>query len=220
MTITLANLDAAVETREERDVEQRQRTVRVTLSKQAKHRVDLSWNPGGRFGRKQPLFLQPGHTVVLPIDRAGHFFGPFAQMLELETVTEEDRREQLVQTIRNETKRVLNQYDYERPLSKGKDGYEPIGPHRFPDVSVVIVNADDTEEKPMRLHELYQIGDWDPLRDQLVKRESIDDMEKRHKQELETVEKKAAEDVRELRLETAKALGMVKGLSEAVKAKH
>ena len=81
--LTLADLDANLEREEAQEIEGRQRTVRVVLAKNAAHRVDLSWNAGGRFGRREPLFLYPGKTVVLPLDRASHFFGPFAWILEL-----------------------------------------------------------------------------------------------------------------------------------------
>lgn len=181
--LTLADLDANVERKESEETEQRQRQVRVTLSKDAPHRIDLSWNTGGRFGRREPLYLNPGKSVVLPLDRASAFFGPFAWILELETATDEQRRSALKYTIQKESQRILNQYDYDRPLSKGKDGYEPIGPHRFPDVTVTIINADDSEEGPLRLHEIYRVGEFDPLKDQLVPRESIAEKEAEHKRE-------------------------------------
>jgi hypothetical protein len=181
--LTLADLDANVEQHEAEQNEERQRTVRVTLAKDAPHRLDLSWNTGGRFGRREPLYLNPGKSVVLPLDRASVFFGPFAWILELETCTDEARRAALKYTITTEAARILNMYDYDRPISKGKDGYEPIGPHRFPDVTVTILNADDTEEKPMRLHEIYGKGAFDPLKDQLVPRETIADREAKHAEE-------------------------------------
>lgn len=182
--LTLADLDANVEHKEAEENEQRQRQVRVTLAKDAQHRLDLSWNQGGRFGKREPLYLYQGKSVVLPLDRASAFFGPFAWILELETCTDEQRRSALKYTINAEARRILGQYDYDRPLSKGKDGYEPIGPHRFPDVTVTIINADDTEETPMRLHELYRVGEFDPLKDQLISRETIEDRQAKHEQEI------------------------------------
>lgn len=214
--LTLGNLDLDFEERQSSEIEERQRTVRCALSKDAKHRVDLSWNEGGRFGRVQPLFLYPGKSVVLPIARAQHFFGPFAAIVELQGCTDEKRRADLKYTIRTESKRILNQYDYERPLSKGKDGYEPIGPHRFPDVTVTIVNSDESEEVPLRLHQLYQIGEFDPLRDQLVPRATIAETAARHKTELEEADQAAQKRIRELEIEAAKALGVVKGVVAAV----
>ncbi|MGB8965746.1 MAG: hypothetical protein WCB99_08910 [Candidatus Cybelea sp.] len=210
--LTLADLDANVEQRESDEIEQRQRQVRIALPKTARHRVDLSWNTGGRFGRREPLYLNPGRSVVLPLDRASHFFGPFAWILELQTCTDEARRAALKYTIATESERVLKQYDYDRPMSKGKDGYEPIGPHRFPDVTVTILNADDTEETPMRLHEIYRKGEYDPLKDQLVPRATIEETEKRHKDELAEQEHDAKERIRALEMEAQKALGMVKGV--------
>ena len=183
--LTLADLDANVEQREAEEIEQRQRQVRVALSKDAPHRLDLSWNQGGRNGKREPLYLYPGKQVVLPLDRASAFFGPFAWILELQTCQDEARRAALKYTIHREAKRILDQYDYDRPLSKGKEGYEPIGPHRFPDVTVTIINADESEEEPMRLHRLYQKGEWDPLKDQLVPRETLADKEAKHQEERE-----------------------------------
>ena len=209
--LTLADLDANLERQEVEETENRQRTVRIVLAKNAAHRVDLSWNVGGRFGAREPLYLYPGKTVVLPLDRASHFFGPFAWIFELQTCTDEARRAALKYTIAVESQRILKQYDYDRPLQKGKDGYEPIGPHRFPDVTVWILNADDTESPAMKLHQIYQIGEWDPLKDQLVPRETIEARDKKHKDEVASLK-------RELEIETAKALGMVKGVVAAATA--
>lgn len=217
--LTLADLDAQVERKEVDEVEQRQRTVRCTLAKDAHHRVDLSWNPGGKNGQRQPLYLYPGKSVNLPIERATHFFGPFAWILELSTCTDEARRAGLKYSIGVESQRVLKQYDYDRPMSKGKDGYEPIGPHRFPDVTVTILNADDTEEAPIRLHEMYRVGEFDPLKDQLIPREAVADMKARHQQDLEDADRRAQERIREVELEAAKALGMVKGVVAAATGK-
>lgn len=199
--LTLADLDANVEQQEADENEQRQRQCRVTLAKDAPHRVDLSWNVGGRHGRREPLYLYPGKSVVLPLDRATVFFGPFAWILELETCTDEARRAALKFSITTEAARILNQYDYDRPLSKGKDGYEPIGPHRFPDVTVTIINSDDSEERPMRLHEVYQKGAFDPLKDQLVPRQSLEDERKAHDKEREQ-DRRSIDELR----------GMVKGV--------
>jgi len=210
--LTLADLDANLERQEVEETELQHRTVRVALAKNAPHRINLSWNAGGRFGTREPLYLNPGKSVVLPLDRASHFFGPFAWMLELQTCTDEQRRAALKYTIDTESRRVLNRYDYERPLQKGKDGYEPIGPHRFPDVTVTILNADGSEEEPMRLHQLYCKGEFDPLKDQLVPRETIEAREKRHDSEVASLK-------RQLETETAKALGMVKGVVAAATGK-
>ena len=210
--LTLADLDANVERTEVEEIENRQRTVRCTLAKNAAHRVNLSWNVGGRFGTREPLYLYPGKTVVLPLDRASHFFGPFAWILELQTCTDEARRAALKYTIGTESQRILKQYDYERPISKGKEGYEPIGPHRFPDVTVQIVNADDTMEEPQRLHQLYNIGEFDPLKDQLVPRVTIEAREQLHKDEIAEEKRKAEQQIRDLETQVAKAMGKVEGV--------
>jgi hypothetical protein len=217
--LTLADLDLNVERREVEQTEGRQRTVRCALAKNAPHRVDLSWNVGGRTGTREPLYLYPGKQVVLPLDRASHFFGPFAWILELQTCTDEQRRSALKFTIQRESDRILKQYDYERPLSKGKDGYEPIGPHRFPDVTVTIMNADDTEEKSMRLHQIYCIGEFDPLKDQLVPRETIAKREERFKDEIADERRRASEQVRQLEQEIARARGKVEGVVAVATAK-
>lgn len=217
--LTLADLDANVERQEVEEIQERQRTVRCILAKTAPHRVDLSWNVGGRFGTREPLYLYPGKSVVLPLDRASHFFGPFAWILELQTCTDEARRAALKYTVRRESDRILKQYDYERPMSKGKEGYEPIGPHRFPDVTVTILNADDTEEAPLRLHQLYCIGEFDPLKDQLVPRETIEKKDQRHADELADTKKKAEDDIRELERKVYQAMGKVEGVVAVAKAK-
>jgi hypothetical protein len=217
--LTLADLDLNVERQEIEQVEGRQRVVRCALAKNAKHRVNLSWNVGGHTGTREPMYLYPGKQVVLPLDRASHFFGPFAWILELQTCTDEARRAALKFTITRESDRILKQYDYERPLSKGKDGYEPIGPHRFPDVTVTIINSDDIEESPMRLHQVYCIGEFDPLKDQLVPRESIEAKDKRHKDEIADERRRASDQIRQLEQEIARARGKVEGVVAVATAK-
>ena len=150
--VTLRDLDLERQSQQEVAVEAQQRMVKCDLAKDAKHPVDLTWMQG-KGHRPEPLFLKPGGSRTLPIDRAQAIFGPFAMIDEYRTCQDERRREALRYTIQTESDRVLKRYDYERPISKGKDGIEPIGPHRFPDVTVTVLNADGSESESIRLHE-------------------------------------------------------------------
>lgn len=189
---------------------------RIALSADAPRAVALEWNVGGKHGRPTVIHLEPGKSVVQPLSKAQVWFGPFAVPAEYKQTTDERRREGLRQFWATEKSRVLNRYDYVRPASVAKGGYEPIGPHRFPDVTVTILESDDSiKHDPIRLHELYKIGDWDPLKDTFGVKESPDEVKARYEAELDDRDK----EIIELRRQMSEVAGMVKGLAAAQGAK-
>jgi hypothetical protein len=137
------------------------RQVRITLSASATAPLRLDWNIGGKTGRNTTLFVKPGGSVVQPLAKAEVWLGPFSTPERYLKAKDEAERSRLKDFWRLEKARVLNKWDYPRPQNHMKDGTNPTGPHRFPDVSVTILEADGSELEPMRLHQLYKLGEFD-----------------------------------------------------------
>jgi hypothetical protein len=210
----IEDLDSAVIEEQSRGVIEAEKQCRITLSKNAPRAIPLAWH-GGRGHRQTEIKLLPGQTVVQPLSKAQVWFGPFAVPIEFAATTDERRKESLRQFWATEKARYLNRYDYPRPSSVSKQGYEPIGPHRSPDVTVVIVDADGTESPPIRLHELYKIGEYDPLKDTFGNQETAEQIKTRYEGELAGVSQRYEDEIRELRLQMAEVVGLTKGLATA-----
>lgn len=208
---SLSQLDMERATEEGRALTEAQLQCRIALSPHAPMPVKLHWHPG-RGGRLSVIVLERGKTIVQPLDRAQVWFGPFAAYAEYEQCTDERRRDALRSFITTETARFLNRYDYPRGARGLPADMRPTGPHRAPDVTITILEADGSEHEPIRLHELYEIGEFDPLRDELKPPESAESVEERYQRILEERDAKYAamqENFREM-------AGMVKGLAVAV----
>ena len=152
-----------------------ERQCRISLSKDWPRDVPLEWHPGGSKGQKSVIPLRPGKSVVQPLPKAKAWFGPFDVYFEIRTA-DEKKKELLRDLWRSEKERYLNRYDYPRGNGRGaKPDMTPSGPHRSPDVTVTILEADGTESEPLRLHELYKIGEFDPLKDSFVTKEAVEE---------------------------------------------
>lgn len=201
-------LDRQVLRDQSKDVIEAERQCRITLAADALHPVDLEWNPGGRNGKLTRITLEPGKSVVQPLSKAQVWFGPFAVPLEYAQTDDERRKEGLRNFWATEKARYLNRYDYPRKSAKEM---APTGPHRSPDVSVTIIEADGSEHEPIRLHQLYKIGEWDPNKDSFAPQETADEIEARYKAELDERDGEVAA----LRRQVAELAGMVKGVVAA-----
>jgi hypothetical protein len=190
-----------------RGVIEAEKQCRIALAADAPKAISLTWNVGGKHGRDTAILLEPGKSVVQPLSKAQVWFGPFAVPLEFRETTDERRKETLRQFWQVEKARYLNRYDYPRPASVSKGGYEPIGPHRSPDVTVTIMEADGSQHPPIRLHELYKIGHWDPIKETFVRQDSLDEVHARYQAEIA----KRDADLEAMRRELAQVAGMVKG---------
>lgn len=204
-------LDAARAEQESAGVVQAERQCRVELSKDWPRMVPLNWNVGGRGGRETQIPLHPGGHVVQPLAKMQVWFGPFSIPAEYAQTTDEGRKERLRRTWAEEKSRYLNRYDYPRPASMQKDGVEPIGPHRSPDVTVTIIEADGSESEPIRLYQLYKIGEFDPLKDTFGERETAAQVEERYKAELATVSARYEADQAAMRAQVSEMAGLLKG---------
>jgi hypothetical protein len=216
---TIEDLDRAVLIKGSESVVIGDKQCRMTLSAswrpdlpEARRFVALEWH-AGRGSRPTLIQLRPGKTVTQPLFKAEVWFGPFSLPMEYAKAESDREREFIRDKYIAEKARVLNRYDYERPLSKGKDGYEPIGPHRFPDVSVVIIEDDGSQSPVIRLHEHYKIGEFDeayPLSSFGV-REHPDEIKARFDAELKATAASYEGQLAEMRRELAKLTGLVQG---------
>jgi ABC-type hemin transport system substrate-binding protein len=100
-----------------------------------------------------------------------------------------------------------------------KGGYEPTGPHRSPDVTITIIENDGTENEPIRLYQMYKIGEFDPLVDTFGNKETAEQVEARYKAELESNAAKYEEELRMTRMALAEVKGMVNVLAGKATAK-
>lgn len=204
---TLSRMDRERVLDASKDVVQGEKQCRITLSPDAPHALELSWH-GGRGSRATMIVLEPGKSIVQPLGKAQAWFGPFSLYAEYENTHDERKRNDLAQFISTETKRFLDRYDYPRGDGRGyHPDMRPSGPHRAPDVTVTILEADGTEQEPIRLHELYEIGAFDPLRETFTVKESTEDVAAAYERKL------AERDglIEQYRREMAELKGIVKG---------
>lgn len=215
MSDTLQALDIADFDRQDliersKDAIQADKQCRIALAATATIALPLLWNAGGRTGRDTIITVEPGKSVVQPLSKAQAWFGPFTVPSEYRGA-DERRKEKLRKFWADEKARYLNRYDYPRPLSVAKGGYEPIGPHRSPDVTITIIEADGSENAPIRLYELYKIGEFDPLKDSFGDQETAAQVKERYEAELASVSQQAEARIQALQTQMAELAGLVKG---------
>lgn len=204
---TLSRMDRERVLDASKDVVQGEKQCRISLAANAPHSVELSWH-GGKGSRPTMIVLEPGKSVVQPLGRAQAWFGPFSLYAEYEATHDEKKRADLAQFISTETKRYLDRYDYVRGDGRGyHPDMRPTGPHRSPDVTVTILEADGSEHEPIRLYELYEIGEFDPLRDTFTPKASPEEVAASYERKL--AERDAI--IEEHRREMAELKGIVKG---------
>ena len=218
----IAEIESAEQALKSKDYAQVSKQCRITLhpdhlaaSAPNKRFLNLDWHKG-RGGRLERITLRPGESAVQPLDKAQAWFGPFALPSEYRVTTDEARRARLAQAWEIEKKRVLDRYDYPRPLKMDKDGREPIGPHRFPHVIVEILEPDGSSSGPMDLHKLYKIGAWDPLKDTfLAPAETPAQMQARYEREIAEADRIHQSEVAALRRQMAEFQGKLDGFLAA-----
>jgi hypothetical protein len=191
---------------------------RVSLAENAKIPVELSWLRG-LGAKKELLILRPGKALDLPLDRCHIWFGPFDRFAEYEEeINRPIPNEKVIGVLRDhiatESARILFQWGY--PY-KGR-GYHPdmtpIGPHRFPDVTIQTLNAEGENGDPIRCHEVYGIGEFDET--EFSTMETEDQIRQRYETQLRERESQ----VEEMRREVAKLTGLVQGVVIATDPKH
>lgn len=205
----IADLEREAQVEQSRGVMEAEKQCRISLSADWPRAIPLNWHPG-KGGRLSIIMLEPGKSVVQPLSKAQSWFGPFAVPLEYQTTSDERLRARLAKTWQNEKSRYLNRYDYDR-RKKWQDGYDPIGPHRSPDVTVQILEADGSEGEPVRLYQLYKIGPFDALVDSFGSQESAEQVEARLRAENDSTASAYKAEVAAMRLQMAEMAGMLQG---------
>jgi hypothetical protein len=195
---------------------------RIMLHESVTTALPLLWNVGGKHGRDTVITVEPGtRGVVQPLAKAQAWFGPFTVPLEYKGA-DERRKDKLRKFWAEEKKRALDRYDYPRPLSVGKDGLNPVGPHRFPNVIVEIIEDDGSTSGQISLHKLYKIGAYDetyPL-DSFGQKESVEAVKARYEGELAETAASHERDMAALRAQIAELGGLVKGRLFSLDAKE
>jgi hypothetical protein len=164
----------------------------------------LAWTQGvvGKtIGSKTKRTLKPGDKTLLDIARAQAYFGMFTLPHDIEDVMDEKRRAGMLQQFDDMKARTLLQWgDFPKSSNHMKDGNEPLGPCRFPDVFVTVIEADGERWPEMRLRDLYGWGDyWDA--------------EQKPKQFARPNDQSVLEDkLRKMELENAETKGMLQAI--------
>ena len=139
------------------------RQCRIELGPTRTTPVVLPWQLGAK---KTTFVLDPAKNrtkCVVPLERAQAWLGFFTFPTLMESEKDPRRKDAMQRTYREERERALTTWgDYPRP-ARLADGTHPIGPHRFPDLVVTVLEQDGTEWEPIRLHEQYSLGEFDTL---------------------------------------------------------
>jgi hypothetical protein len=181
---------------------------RITLSANAERPYEWS-HCEGRGKRTTLQIIHPGTSIVRTLEMAESHFGPFSRFKEYMDTTDERLLDALRDRISIESARYLMRYDYPREAGEGyKPKMTPTGPHRSPDMTMTVIAADGSESEPIRLYEVYGIGEFDDLKDSFAPKETQASIEARFQAELRAKDDMLADYRREL----AKVTGMVEGL--------
>lgn len=186
-----------------------ERQCRITLSADWPRIVPLAWHPG-KVGKPSVIPLAPGKSVIQPLGKTQCWFGPVATYFDIKVATDEKKKQTLRDLYKAERTRYLDRYDYPRGDGKGaKPIMTPSGPHRSPDVTITILEADGTESEPVRLYELYKIGEFDPIKDTFFVKESPEQIEARYQAELASVNERYEREVLDFRMQLAELKGLI-----------
>ena len=187
-------------------VDQAPKQCRIFLSPQAKEPIMLTWHPGPG-GVRTRIRLEPGKSVVQPLAKAEVWFGPFTVPERYAAATDPQEKEALQRFWREEKDRVLKRYDY--PRQHLRDGFKPIGPHRFPDVTVTVIEPDGTEGEPIRLHQLYRIGEWDTI--EYASQETAEEVREKYEEILEKQRREYESRIADMARQIARIEGLIQG---------
>lgn len=203
------NERATVQARESTVIE---KMCRITLSKNAEHAYEWSHCTGRGPRTTTRQIIHPGESVMRTLDMAESHFGPFSRFAEYMNTTDERLLDVLRDRISIESARYLMRYDYPREAGEGyKPKMTPTGPHRSPDMTMTVIAANGSESEPIRLYEVYGIGEFDDLKDSFATKETQASIEARFQAELRAKDELLADYRREL----AEFRGVVQGLTIA-----
>lgn len=191
---------------------ERARSCRITLAASATRPVPLRWLTG-RLAKESLILLRPGQSVVQPLDKTRAWFGPFDLYKVYEETRDERKLNELREVISSETARYLSLYGY--PMDHGVKtrsvDLTPSGPHRSPDVTITILNADGTEEVPVRLYQIYGLGEFDENAEHFMQHETEAEIKARFEAQLRAKDEVHRAEIEAFRLQVAEIAGLVKG---------
>lgn len=196
-----------------------EKTCRISLAHdwpnaQKPRAIELPWCKG-LGSPKTLLILRPGATIEQPLDKCHAWFGPFDLFKEYEAELHKvPTNEKLIAAMRDriasESARYLTRYDYPRGNGRGSQpDMTPVGPHRSPDITIQVLDAEGNHDEPIRLYEVYQIGEFDELAGTFQQPESQEQIESRFQAQLLEKDREVAA----MRRELAQLAGMVKGVA-------
>lgn len=142
------------------DIAELEKLVRIELAADAPRPHELKWMIG-RGHRPTCHIIKPGKSVSWPLNKARSEFGPFDMYDLYKKETDEARKAWLYEHIRVEQERYLKRYDYPMAGTGSKPDLTPIGPHRSPDITITLLDAEGGDVVSYRLHEVYGIGEFE-----------------------------------------------------------
>ncbi len=186
-------------------------TCRVTLAQDWPRAVELKWC-GGFRQRETILLLHPGKTLEQPIGKIRAWFGPFDLHLDYLEMPDGTKRERLRDFIAMEITRFVLRYDWPRGNGRGLNpNMEKMGHNRAPDVSILKLDPEGKHGKPIRIYEVYKLGEFDPEKDNFKTRKSQAEIEAEFKAQLDAEREKHDREVREMRTALAALGGKFEG---------
>jgi hypothetical protein len=200
---------------------------RVHLSKQWVRPVILAWCAGHNQGNMNPparetrLIVNPGKSVEQPLSKVRAWFGPFDLYEKYATMEDSPTREMLRSHIALETARAVLRYDW--PKGNGR-GYHPdmmpVGHNRMPDVSITVLDPEGNHPEPIRIYQLYKLGEFDPLKDTFVAKKTQAELAAEYEEDLRKRDHEASALRRELAELRGEFAGAVKGAVAVATAKE
>jgi hypothetical protein len=193
--------------RAQKDPAEPETTCRIALSSEWPQAVTLKWCMGWRQPETR-LALHPGKTIEQPIGRARAWFGPFDLHLDYAEMPDGPKRERMRDFIAMEITRFVLRYDWPRGTGRGLNpNMEKMGHDRAPDVTIQKLNPEGKHPDPIRIYEVYKLGEFDPEKDNFGTKKSAAEVEAEFKAQLDERDR----ELREMRLAVAQLTGKFDG---------
>ena len=182
-------------------------TCRITLAADWPRPVELRWC-AGRMQRETIVLLHPGKTLEQPIGRVRAWFGPFDLHLDYLAMPDGPKRERMRDFISLEITRFVSRFDWPRGNGRGLNpNMEKVGHNRAPDVTIQKLDIEGNHPDPIRIYEIYKLGEFDPEKDNFGTKKSVAEIEAEYKAQLDERDR----EVREMRVALAQLTGKFEG---------
>ena len=212
MATLLTKIDQERSLEKVTDAVENAKMCRITLAADAPRDLPLRWLSGVK-ARESLIILKRGQSVVQPRDKTRAWFGPFDLFKVYEETRDERKLNELRELIATESARYLSLYGYpmDHGLKTKSIDLTPSGPHRSPDVTITVLNADGSEDAPVRLYEIYGLGEFDENQATFMKPESEAEIKARFEAQLREKDEQHRAEIDAFRLQMAEVAGLVKG---------